>query len=93
VFVRPMRKLTATLGYTVTSSDGSTLILNPDAPTGPLTYRYHVPVAGIAYEVSKGFTFKTNWNYYGYKEYSDVGPTLPRNFRGNVVTVSIRYAL
>jgi hypothetical protein len=93
VFVRPMRKLTATLGYTVTSSDGNTLILDPDAPSGPLTYRYHVPVAGIAYEVSKGFTFKTNWNYYDYKEYSDVGPTLPRNFRGNVVTVSIRYAL
>jgi hypothetical protein len=88
-----MRKLPAKLGYTVTSSDGSTLILDPDAPTGPLTFRYYLPMAGIAYEVSKGFTFKTNWNYYDYKEYSDVGPTLPRNFRGNVVTVSIRYAL
>lgn len=92
VFVRPVRKLTGTLGYTVTSSDGSTFILDASEPTGPLTFQYHLPMAGMAYEVSKGFTFKTNWNYYDYKEYSDGGPTLPRNFRGNVVTLSIRYA-
>lgn len=68
------------------------VILDVSEPTGPLTFQYHLPMAGMAYEVSKGFTFKTNWNYYDYKEYSDGGPTLPRNFRGNVVTLSIRYA-
>ena len=77
VFVRPVRKLTGTLGYTVTSSDGSTFILDASEPTGPLTFQYHLPMAGMAYEVSKGFTFKTNWNYYDYKEYSDGGPTYP----------------
>jgi opacity protein-like surface antigen len=77
----------------VTSTDASTLILDADTPTGPLTFQYYLLLAGIAYELSKGFLFKTNWNYYDYKENSDVGPTLPRNFRGNVVKVSIRYAL
>jgi hypothetical protein len=33
------------------------------------------------------------WNYYDYHEKSDPGPTLPRDFRGNVFTVSMRYSM
>lgn len=46
-------------------------------------------------DIAKGLTWKTNWSYYGYNEEEVVLPidTLaPRDFRGNHVTVALRYA-
>jgi len=36
---------------------------------------------------------QTGWNFYDYNEKSAPGPTLPRDFRGNVFTMSLRYAM
>lgn len=93
VYVKPINRVTFALGYTITSSTGNTLILNPIAPTGPLNFNYHLPTASLAVELSKHVTYKTSWNYYGYNEKSDPGPTLPRDFRGNVFTLSLRCLL
>ena len=68
IYFRPINRLTTAVGYTVTSTAGSTLILNPNAPTGPLSFNYHLPTASLAWEFTKHFTYKTNWNYYGYRE-------------------------
>ena len=43
IYLKPTKRVTAAVGYTVTSSNGSTLILNPIAPTGPLSFNYHLP--------------------------------------------------
>ncbi|HEY0564609.1 MAG TPA: hypothetical protein VGC88_03440, partial [Terriglobales bacterium] len=51
VFVKPIKRRTAGFGYTITSSDGNTLILNAIAPTGPLSYNYHLPLVNVAFEV------------------------------------------
>lgn len=88
---RPIPRVSAGLGYAITSSVGSTLILNPNAPTGPLSFNYHLPVATLAIDLTKHFTYKTGWNYYDYNEKSAPGPTLPRDTRGNVFTLSLRY--
>ena len=80
-------------GYTITSSVGNSLILNPNAPTGPLSYNYHLPQATLAIDLKKHFTYKTAWNFYDYNEKSNPGPTLPRDFRGNVFTLSMRYSM
>ncbi|HEX9222985.1 MAG TPA: hypothetical protein VF860_06615 [Candidatus Acidoferrales bacterium] len=93
VFLKPVSRVTAAVGYTVTSTAGNTLILNPIAPTGPLSYNYHLPTASLAIELSKRLTYRTGWNYYDYNEKSLPGPTLPRDFRGNVLTLSMRYAM
>ena len=93
VMWKPVKRVTANVGYTITSSTGSTLILNPNAPTGPLSYNYTLPSAGIAVEVRKNYVLKGNWNFYDYNEKSEPGPTLPRDFRGNVFTFSIRYLM
>ena len=90
---RPLPRVTTGIGYTITSSSGNTLILNPNAPLGPLSYNYHLPQANIAFELNKHFTYKTGWNFYDYNEKSDPGPTLPRSFRGNVFTLSMRYSM
>lgn len=93
VFLKPTRRVRADVGYTITSSTGATLILNPNAPTGPLSYNYHLPSAAIAVELHRHYVLKGAWNYYGYNEKSEPGPTLPRDFRGNVFTVSMRYVM
>ena len=93
IVLKPVKRVTAGFGYAVTSTSGNTLILNPLAPTGPLSFNYHLPTANVAFEVNKSLTLKSGWNYYGYNEKSDPGPTLPRDFRGNMFTVSVRYTM
>lgn len=93
IYLKPVKRVTAAVGYTVTSSNGNTLILNPNAPTGPLAFNYHLPSASLVIEMAKNLTFKGGWNYYDYNEKSDPGPTLPRDFRGNSFTLSLRYSM
>jgi len=93
VYLKPMSRVTAAIGYTITSSTGDTLILNPNAPTGPLSFNYHLPAASLVVQLSKTLFYKTGWNFYDYNEKSAAGPTLPRDFRGNVFTMSLRYTL
>ena len=90
---KPWKQFTLGAGYAVTSTSGSTTILNPIAPTGPLAFNYHLPTASLAYAFSEHLSFKTGWNYYDYNEKSNPGPTLPRDFRGNVFTLSLRYSM
>jgi hypothetical protein len=92
-YFKPARRVTANLGYNLTSSTGDTLILNPNAPTGPLSFNYHLPMVMVAVEVAKNLTYKTGWNYYDYNEKSAPGPTLPRDFHGNALTLSLRYTM
>jgi hypothetical protein len=91
--MKPWKRVTAGAGYAVTSSSGNTLILNPIAPTGPLSLNYHLPTASIAFAISEKLIYKTGWNYYDYNEKSDPGPTLPRDFRGNTFAMSVRYTM
>lgn len=93
VVLKPWKRVTAGVGYAVTSTNGNTLILNPIAPTGPLSFNYHLPTASLAIAVSEKVTFKSGWNYYDYNEKSDPGPTTPRDFRGNMFSLSLRYTM
>jgi hypothetical protein len=93
LIMRPTKRFTAGAGYALTTTNGNTLILNPIAPTGPLALNYHLPTASIAFAVSEKVTFKSGWNYYDYNEKSNPGPTLPRDFRGNMFSLSLRYTM
>ena len=91
----PMRRLTARLGANLTGTSGSVLIISPNAPSGPLDSTYYQPFGGIDYRFAKGWTGKAYWGYYGYHEdESNVVQDIfaPRNFRANLVTLSLRYA-
>jgi len=93
IYLKPVKRVTAAVGYTVTSSNGNTLILNPNAPTGPLAFNYHLPSGSLVIGMAKNLAFKGGWNYYDYNEKSAPGPTLPRDFRGNSFTLSLRYSM
>ena len=93
LMVKPFARTTVTAGYTVTSTTGGNLLLNPFAPVGPAAINYHLPSAALALDVTKHLTFKGGWNLYDYDEKSAPGPMAPRNFRANLISVSLRYAM
>ncbi len=101
ITVTPIRRLTARLGANLTGTSGSELRLDPQAliPSavdGPLNSKYLHPYGGVDYRFTKYWTGKAYWDYYGYHEDPTAGAVqdifAPRNFRGNLVTLSVRYA-
>ena len=101
ITVTPVRRVTARLGAHLTGTSGSELRLDPQAlipsaVTGPLNSKYLHPYGGVDYRFAKSWTGKAYWDYYGYHEDPTAGAVqdlfAPRNFRGNLVTLSVRYA-
>jgi hypothetical protein len=97
VMVKPIKRVTAAVGYSGSVVRGSTLFLNSLQPTGPLDFNYLTPFASVAFEIYKGFSYKTAWNYYGYNDRGVTSPVglaaLPsQDFNGSHVTFSVRYA-
>jgi hypothetical protein len=97
----PVRRITARFGANLTGTSGSQLRLDPQAlipneVTGPLDSVWLHPFGGLDYQFARHWTARAYWDYYGYHE--DVTPGAvedlfaPRNFRGNLVTLSMRYA-
>jgi len=93
--IMPTKRLTARLGANITANNGSAILLDPTAPPGTLNSRYYQPFAGLEYQFVKRWTGKAYWGYYGYNEGLTAVPqdiNVPRNFRGNLETLSVRYA-
>ena len=92
----PIRRLTARLGANLTGTSGSALIsITPNAPSGSLDSKYLQPFGGVDYRFGSNWTGRAYWGYYGYHE--DASSVVqdflaPRNFRANLVTLSLRYA-
>ena len=91
VMFKPITRVTAQVGYSITSTDGQTPQFNALQPLGSLQYNYHQPLANIAVDIGHNLTAKAGWNYYQYGEGSFVGPTSPRYFHANNVTFSLRW--
>ena len=105
VYFKPLHRLTARLGANLTGTSGSELRLDPLAlipiqVNGPLNSKWLHPHGGLEYRISKGWTGKAFWDYYGYHEDPTFGTGgeavqdvfAPRSFRGNLITLSVRYA-
>jgi hypothetical protein len=92
VMVKPVKRLTANLGFGMTRTDGSEMLLNPLQPTGTLNFNYYQPIASLSFEVVKDWSFNAYWNYDQYRESGVAGPTLPRSFHDNRAVLSVRYA-
>ena len=89
---KPEKRVTANLGYSITSVDGGTPQFNYLQPLGSLQYKYQQPVANLSVDIGHKLAWNMGWNYYQYGEGSFVGPTAPRYFHANNVTESVRYA-
>ena len=89
---RPGKRLTANLGLSITSVDGSIPQFDILLPLGTSQYKYQQSVASLSVDLGHKLAWNTGWNYYQYKEGSFVGPTAPRYFHANSLTESLRYA-
>jgi len=89
---KPVKRVTANVGYSVNHVDGSTPQFNILQPLGSLQYQYLQPVASLSVDLGHNVAYNTGWNYYQYNEGSFVGPTAPRYFHANSLTYSLRYA-
>jgi len=96
----PVNRFSLEVGANLSGVTGSELnvnLLSPIAlaPTGPLNSNWYQPYASVSYHFAKQWTGRARWEYYGYREdlnNSDQDVFAPRHFRGNVVTLSVRYA-
>ena len=96
VMWKPQKRVTAMLGYMGSIVRGSTTFLNPLTPTGTLDFDYFTPYASITFDIYKGVSYRTAWNFYGYDDHGIANPAglaaLPsQNFNGNNVTFVLRY--
>ncbi|MGC1485906.1 MAG: hypothetical protein WA789_19100 [Candidatus Acidiferrum sp.] len=101
-----VHRLTVHLGANLTGTSGSQLRLDPqelipNQVNGSLNSKWLHPFGGFEYKFTKEWTGKASWDYYGYHEDPTFGTAggeavqdiyAPRNFRGNLYTLSIRYA-
>jgi opacity protein-like surface antigen len=96
----PIRRLTLRGGANISSASGSELNLTPENPiatsvAGPLNSSWYQPFGGFDVRFTKNWTGHAMWDYYGYHEnattaYQDL--LAQRNFQGNLVMLSVRYA-
>lgn len=92
VMFKPVSRVTARLGYSVTSVGGRIPQFNILQPLGSLAYNYHQPLADLDINLVRNFTWHAGWNYYQYGEKDFAGPALPRYFHANNVTLSLKYS-
>ncbi len=87
----PVKKLRSAFGYRVNAVSGSTETLNARQVAGTLQSQFHTPYANLAWTLMPGWSWKADWNYYAYGEGAPVGPTLPRSFHSNIVTIGVHH--
>ncbi|HKS73177.1 MAG TPA: hypothetical protein VJQ82_08270 [Terriglobales bacterium] len=92
VVLKPVKRVTTKVGYSLTSVGGSTPQFNILQPLGSLAYNYHQPLANVTVDLNSRLAASAGWNYYQYGEKSFDGPTAPRYFHANNATVSLRYS-
>jgi hypothetical protein len=88
----PIKQVRTYAGYRMSDVDGTSEMINVRQVPGSLQSQYQSPYGGIAVKIAENWTWKGDYNYYGYGEGTPIGPTLPRSFRGNVYTLSVNYA-
>ena len=90
--IAPIKRVHLSGGYRMSAVDGNSDTMNIRQVNGSLQSEYQSPYANLAVEIQKNWLWKADYNYYGYGEGTPIGSTLPRNFRGNLYTLSVNYA-
>lgn len=95
----PVKRWSTDIGANLSGVTGNQLNLNPLspialAPAGPLNSNWYQPYGGVSYRFAEQWTGRARWDYYGYREdhngsYQDL--FAPRNFHGNLITLSMRF--
>ena len=113
VALSPHKLLHSSIGYRLSSVNGSQTFLNPRNVNGSLDSTYQTPFVNVAFTVRPRWIWKADYAFYGYGEggpsgpslcqeaagasftacalNAPSGPTAPRNFHGNLITLGMHY--
>jgi hypothetical protein len=91
ILLAPVKTVNSNLCYRISGVNGNTVYDNPRQVPGALQSQYMSPYANVAWTVHPGWILKGDWNYYGYGEDGASGPTLPRAFHANLITIAMHY--
>lgn len=86
----PTRYLKLAGGARVNEVSGNAELLNPYTAYGALRSTILQPFADVQWAIAPQWTWHGNWDFREYNE-TDGGPA-PRSFRGNIVTLGVKYA-
>jgi hypothetical protein len=78
-------------GYRITSVNGTTTLINVRQAPGSLQSQFQSPYANFAFNLAPNWTWKADYNYYGYGEDTPAGPTLARPFHSSIYTLAVNY--
>ena len=97
VIWKPVKRVTAIMGYGGSFVRGNTIFLNPLTPSGTLDFNYQRPYVTIAIDLARGLTYKMSWNYYGFNQEGNTNPfglatIQSQDFNGSNATFSFRYS-
>jgi hypothetical protein len=91
---KPIKRVTAGLGYAGTFVGGNEILLNGSTvlpplnslqPVGTLAFNYQKPYATLILDLYKGLSYRVSWNYYGF---NGKGPS-PNNVPGLAVAPNL----
>jgi hypothetical protein len=96
VMWKPVKRVTAIMGYSGSIVRGNTTFVNVLQPTGTLDFNYLKPFVSLSIDLYKGISYKTAWNYYGYNDHGVANPLLLaplplQDFNGSNLTFSLKY--
>jgi hypothetical protein len=91
IVVSPVKMVQTVIGYRITSIGGTTEFLNPAEVPGTLQSKYQSPYMSATLRLRRDWAVKGEWDYNDYGENGAVGPTAPRNFHSNLITMSVHY--
>lgn len=92
----PIPRVSMHLGFAGSYTRGSTLLLDPLAPSGTLEYDYLRPTGGLSVDLVHGVAFTGDWGFYDYGQIGafpvGLAPIPGENFHANLVTLAMRYS-
>lgn len=96
---KPTKRVTTTVGYVGTFVGGNTLAIDPLQVPGTLAFNYQKPFLTVIFDVYKGLSYRTTWNYYGYNGKGLASNVIPgltaipiQDFNGSTAEFAFRYA-
>lgn len=96
---KPVKRVSAGLGYAGTFVGGSTLQIDPLQVPGTLAFNYQKPYIRTIFDLYKGLSYRMTWNYFGYNgkgQPSDaipgLAPIATQDFNGSTTEFAFRYA-
>jgi opacity protein-like surface antigen len=96
---KPTKRVTTSVGYAGTFVGGNTLTIDPLQVPGTLAFNYQKPYVTLIFDVYKGLSYRTTWNYYGYNGKGLGSNAIPglaaipiQDFNGSTAEFAFRYA-